>query len=148
MVESGDLQEITLVAADDWHCHLRDEAALACTVTDHVRQFQRAIVMPNLEDPVTDVAKALAYRQRIMQHVPPESTFTPLMTLYITQDMTPTTMQQACQADFIYAGKLYPAGVTTHSEAGVDDLKSIYPLLEVMQQHEPYKCPHNHKPIP
>lgn len=129
------MQEVTLVAADDWHCHLRDGDLLACTVTDHAQQFQRAIVMPNLEDPVTDVEKALAYKQRIMQHKPQASTFTPLMTLYLTSEMTPLTVEQACRSDFIYACKLYPAGVTTHSDAGVSDLKSIYPLLEVMQQH-------------
>ena len=129
------MQELSLKAADDWHCHLRAGAALSCTVTDHARQFQRAIVMPNLEVPITDVEMALSYRQRILQHVPRGAVFTPLMTLYITSDMTPATVQQACQADFVYACKLYPAGVTTHSDAGVEDLKSIYPLLEVMQQH-------------
>ena len=124
--------EITLIRPDDWHCHLRDQAFLERTVTDTARQFNRAIVMPNLSPPITDTAMAEAYRKRIKAHLPEGSAFQPLMTLYLTENMPPNSIAQA--KGLIHACKLYPAGATTHSDAGVRDIHKIYPLLEAMQE--------------
>jgi dihydroorotase len=127
------MQTITIIKPDDMHCHLRDGAYLERTVADISRTFARAIVMPNLVPPVTTVQAANDYLNRIKQYIPNESTFTPLMTLYLTEQMNAQTIRDAKTSGFIYAIKLYPAGATTNSAAGVSDLQSIYPLLETMQ---------------
>lgn len=119
---------------DDFHIHLRDGAALATTVPHCAQQFGRALVMPNLAPPVTTVAMARDYRQRIMDHVPAGNGFTPLMSLYLTDTMSPQTIAQAKQSDHVFGCKLYPAGATTNSDSGVTDIKNIYPVLEAMQQ--------------
>lgn len=123
---------LTLTRPDDWHIHLRDGDALTRTVTDAARQFRRAIVMPNLVPPVTDVDAALAYQSRILDHVPQGETFTPLMVLYLT-DMTTPEMIKAAKAKGVVACKLYPAGATTNSDSGVTDIRNVYPALEAMQ---------------
>lgn len=128
------MEQITLIMPDDWHCHLRDGDFLARTVADTAARFGRAIVMPNLSPPVTEVAKAAEYRQRILARTPAGSPFTPLMTLYLTEQLTPNTLTEGKHSGVIHACKLYPAGATTHSTAGVRDLSSIYPLLECMQE--------------
>lgn len=127
------MQTLTLTRPDDWHIHLRDEAALNLTV-DHVsQQFARAIVMPNLKPPVTKVEQAQAYKQRILAALPEGRNFTPLMTLYLTDDLSIEELTKAQESDFVHGVKLYPAGATTNSQAGVQDLSGIYPLLEHMQ---------------
>ncbi|QKX17719.1 dihydroorotase [Microbulbifer sp. YPW1] len=125
-------QQITLRAPDDWHIHLRDDAALTRTVGDAAKQFRRAIIMPNLVPPVTDAEGALAYRSRIEAAIPEGGNFTPLMVIYLTDNTTPEVVQQAHEAGVV-AAKLYPAGATTNSDSGVTDIANIYPALEAMQ---------------
>jgi dihydroorotase len=124
---------ITLTRPDDWHLHLRDGAALAAVVPATARQFGRAIVMPNLRPPITTAAAAAAYRERILQALPAGSGFTPLMTLYLTDNTPPEEVARA-KAAGVVAFKLYPAGATTNSDAGVTDLRKCYPTLQAMQE--------------
>ncbi len=124
---------ITLTRPDDWHLHLRDGAALAAVLPATARQFARAIVMPNLRPPVTTAAAAAAYRQRILQALPAGLAFEPLMTLYLTDNTPPDEIAHA-QAAGVVALKLYPAGATTNSDAGVTDLRKCAPTLEAMQR--------------
>ena len=127
---------ILLTRPDDWHLHLRDGAALAYTVPASAATFARAIVMPNLRPPVTTVALAAEYRARILAEIPPGLRFEPLMTLYLT-DVTPIAEVEAvANSDFVHAFKLYPAGATTNSDAGVTRLDPLYPLFEAMQTHD------------
>ena len=124
---------LTLIRPDDWHVHLRDGAALAVVVPDTARQFARAIVMPNLKPPVTTAAQALAYADRIRAAVPEGLHFEPLMTLYLTDRLPPDEIARARDAGVV-AVKLYPAGATTNSDAGVTDLRHTRPTLEAMQR--------------
>lgn len=124
---------LTITRPDDWHLHVRDGAALQTTVPHAARQFGRAIIMPNLRPPVTTVAQALAYKDRILQAVPQGARFEPLPTLYLTDNIAPSEMAKAKPAGVV-ACKLYPAGATTNSDAGVTDLRKIYPVLEAMQK--------------
>lgn len=127
--------ELTLTRPDDWHLHVRDGAALRDAVAHSARQFARAIIMPNLQPPVTTCARALAYRERILAALPPEADFEPLMTLYLTDRTSPAEIAEAAGSGAIVAVKLYPAGATTHSDAGVTDIRRTYPALEAMQEH-------------
>ncbi len=124
---------LTLTRPDDWHLHLRDGAAMAAVVPDTARQFARAIVMPNLKPPVTTAAQALAYADRIRAAVPEGVDFEPLMTLYLTDRLPPDEIARARDAGVV-AVKLYPAGATTNSDAGVTDLRKTFPTLEAMQR--------------
>ena len=126
-------QELTITRPDDWHLHVRDGAALAAVVPDTARQFGRAIIMPNLKPPVTTAAQAVAYRERIVNAVPKGLSFEPLMTLYLTDTLPPDEIARA-KAAGVVALKLYPAGATTNSDAGVTDLRKTYPTLEAMQR--------------
>ncbi len=125
--------EISLVRPDDWHLHLRDGDALAAVVAASAAQFARAIVMPNLKPPVTTCAQALAYRERILAALPAGSDFTPLMTLYLTDNTPPAEIRAAWDSGLVQAVKLYPAGATTNSDAGVTDMARVAPALEAMQ---------------
>ena len=129
------MQHITLTRPDDWHLHLRDGAALATTVPHTARCFARAIVMPNLKPPVTTTGMALAYRARILAAVPAGMAFDPLMTLYLTDNTPPQEITHARHSGQVAAVKLYPAGATTHSDAGVTALERTWPVLEAMQEH-------------
>ena len=124
---------MTLTRPDDWHLHLRDGAALAAVLPHSAAQFARAVVMPNLRPPIATVAQALAYRERILAALPRGSSFTPLMTLYLTDRTAPDEVARAVDAGIIGI-KLYPAGATTNSDAGVTDLRRVYPVLEAMQR--------------
>ena len=127
---------LTLLRPDDWHLHLRDGAALKAVLPFTAQQFGRAIVMPNLRPPVTTAAAAVAYRERILAARPtqgPGADFEPLMTLYLTDSTPPDEMARA-KAAGVVALKLYPAGATTHSDAGVTNLRKTYPTLEAMQR--------------
>jgi dihydroorotase len=124
---------LTITRPDDWHLHVRDGAALQTVVPHTASQFGRAIIMPNLKPPVTTAALALEYKQRILAAVPEGVQFEPLMTLYLTDNLPPEEILKA-KAAGVVACKLYPAGATTNSDAGVTDLKKIYPTLEVMQK--------------
>jgi len=124
---------LTITRPDDWHLHLRDGAAMAAVLPHSAARFGRAIVMPNLKPPVTTTAQALAYRDRILAALPPGARFQPLMTLYLTDHTPPGEIVRAQQAG-IAAVKLYPAGATTNSDAGVTDIRQTYPALEAMQR--------------
>ncbi|MCE2780780.1 dihydroorotase [Limnohabitans sp.] len=126
-------QELTLIRPDDWHLHVRDGAALNVVVPHTAAQFARAIIMPNLKPPVTTAEQAMAYKNRILAAVPQGMVFEPLMTLYLTDNLDPAEIARA-KAAGVVACKLYPAGATTNSDAGVTDLRKIYPVLEAMQR--------------
>jgi len=130
------VNRLTLTRPDDWHLHLRDGAALASVVGHSARQFARAIVMPNLKPPVVTVDAALAYRERILQALPPGVAFEPLMTLYLTESTPLAEVKKAVSNPHVHAFKLYPAGATTNSDAGVGSLERIYPLLEAMEKYD------------
>ena len=131
---STDRLEIT--RPDDWHLHLRDGAALASVVGHSARRFARAIVMPNLKPPVTTVAQAEAYRQRILDSLPGGQRFEPLMTLYLTEATPIEEIARAKASGQVFAVKYYPAGATTNSQDGVRDLSRVYSVIEAMQQHD------------
>ncbi len=124
---------LTLTRPDDWHLHVRDGAAMAAVLPATARQFGRAIIMPNLRPPVTTAAQAVAYRDRILAAVPAGVDFTPLMTLYLTDNTSPDEVQRAADAGAV-AFKLYPAGATTNSDAGVTDIRKTYAALQAMQR--------------
>jgi dihydroorotase len=124
---------IELTRPDDWHLHLRDGAALHSVVGHTAAQFARAVVMPNLRPPITTTAQALAYRDRILAALPAGAQFAPLMTLYLTDKLPADEVGRAQEAGVI-AVKLYPAGATTNSDAGVTQLRKTYPVLEALQR--------------
>jgi len=126
--------ELTLTRPDDWHLHVRDGAVLASVLPHTARQFGRAIIMPNLQPPVTTTAQALAYRKRILAALPVDADFSPLMTLYLTDNTTPDDIIEAHASQQVHAVKLYPAGATTHSDAGVTAISNTYATLEVMEK--------------
>ena len=125
---------LTLTRPDDWHLHLRDGAHLASVLPFTARQFARAVVMPNLKPPVTTVELARTYRARILSSLPADLEFEPLMTLYLTDETPPSEIRAARKSGFIVGAKLYPAGATTHSDAGVTSMKKIFPALEAMEE--------------
>ena len=125
---------LTITRPDDWHVHLRDGAVLADVVPHTARQFGRAIVMPNLKPPVTTTAMAAAYRERILAAVPQGVSFEPLMVLYLTDNTTGDEIRRAVASGFVHGVKLYPAGATTNSDAGVTDLQRCIGALAAMQE--------------
>ena len=131
---SPQIQSLTFTRPDDWHLHVRDGAAMRDVVPHTAAQFARAIIMPNLKPPVTTAEQALAYRQRILDAVPVGVDFEPLMTLYLTDHLPAQEIARARDASVV-ALKLYPAGATTHSDAGVTDIRKTYRTLEAMQKH-------------
>ncbi len=131
---SPDRQNLTLRRPDDWHLHLRDGAMLATVLPFTVERFGRAMVMPNLEVPVTSPGLAEDYRARIIAAVPGHARFTPLMTCYLTDDTAPGEMVEAYRNGIFAAAKLYPANVTTGAQAGVTDMARIAKVLEAMEQ--------------
>lgn len=126
-------KRLTITRPDDWHLHVRDGDALKVVVPHTAAQFARAIIMPNLKPPVTTAEAAMTYRQRILAAVPEGVDFEPLMTLYLTDNLAPEEIRRA-KAAGVVACKLYPAGATTNSDAGVTDVRKIYPVLEAMQR--------------
>jgi dihydroorotase len=128
------MKTLALTRPDDWHLHLRDDALMHSVLPDTTRQFARAIVMPNLRPPVTNTVSAVQYRQRIMAALPQGAVFEPLMTLYLTDNTSADEICKAKKSGAVHAVKLYPAGATTNSDAGVTDLRKTYPALEEMQR--------------
>src|SRR6516162_5506670 len=126
------IDTITLRRPDDWHVHLRDGAMLAAVVPYTARQFARAIAMPNLVPPVTDVAAARAYRDRILAALPAGAAFTPLMTCYLTDATDPREVARGWEEGVFAAVKLYPAHATTNSASGVTDFDRVMPVFEHM----------------
>jgi dihydroorotase len=127
------MTQITITRPDDWHLHVRDGAPLHTVVPHSAAQFARAIIMPNLRPPVTTAAQAVAYRERILAAVPKGMSFQPLMTLYLTDNLPADEIRRAKDAGVV-ALKLYPAGATTNSDAGVTDIRKTYKTLEAMQR--------------
>lgn len=127
------MQTLTITRPDDWHVHLRDGDVLKDTVRDTSRYMGRAIIMPNLIPPVVDTELALAYQERILAAEPKKS-FTPLMTLYLTDNTTATEIKKAKASEQVYAAKLYPAGATTNSDSGVTSADNISEALQAMQE--------------
>lgn len=130
------MDKLTLIQPDDWHLHVRNGDILKTVIAHTAQQFARAIIMPNLKPPVSTVELALRYRSEIMQALPAGSNFSPLMTLYLTSSLTQDEVKKAAECEHIYAFKLYPAGATTNSDSGVNDLKAIYPILEAMEKYD------------
>ena len=128
------MQELTLTRPDDWHLHLRDDAALKAVVGHSAARFARAIVMPNLRPPVTTTEQALAYRERILAALPAGSDFTPLMTLYLTDNTSPEEIHKAKASGAVQAVKLYPAGATTNSDSGVTHIYKPEAALRAMAE--------------
>ncbi|MDR0380297.1 MAG: dihydroorotase [Candidatus Accumulibacter sp.] len=128
--------QITLVRPDDWHLHLRDGEAIRAVLPPSAHRFARALIMPNLRPPVTTVAAADDYRQRILKALPTGSDFKPLMSLYLTDDTPTSEIQRAADSDFVKAVKLYPAGATTHSDAGVTDIDRCDAVFAAMEKTE------------
>ncbi|MBA3032766.1 MAG: dihydroorotase [Gammaproteobacteria bacterium] len=128
------MQTLTLTRPDDWHLHLRDGAVMQAVLPDTARRFARAIVMPNLRPPVTSVAQAEAYRDRIIAAIPAGMSFAPLMTLYLTDNLPADEIDRIKDSGFVHAVKLYPAGATTNSDAGVTDLAKCRPTLARMEK--------------
>ncbi len=127
------IPSISLIRPDDWHVHLRDHAVLQHTVAASAQHFGRILVMPNLQPALTSVSAVLQYQQRILAQLPASSTLHPYMTLYLNNTISQDELILAAQHSDILGAKLYPAGATTHSEEGVQDIKDLYPLFETMQ---------------
>lgn len=126
--------QITITRPDDWHLHLRDGEALAAVLPHTARQFARAIVMPNLKPPLTTVDQAAAYRDRILAALPAGLAFEPLMTLYLTDNTPPAEIAKAAASGFVKAVKLYPAGATTNSDAGLTAIEKAYDSIAEMER--------------
>ncbi len=128
------MNKLTLIQPDDWHLHVRNGDILKTVIAHSAKQFSRAIIMPNLNPAVITVENAIDYHKEILLALPANSNFTPLMTLYLTTELSQDEVKKAAESDLIHAIKLYPAGATTNSDSGVSDLKAIYPILETMEQ--------------
>src|ERR671919_3149940 len=128
------MDRLTLKRPDDWHLHLRDGAAMASVLADAARQFARAIVMPNLKPPVRTTYQALDYRERILASLPQGASFEPLMTLYLTDDTPAEEIARAKLSGRVHGVKLYPAGATTHSDAGVTRISRCFRALQKMEE--------------
>ena len=128
------MNQLTITQPDDWHLHVRDNEVMASVIGFTARQFGRAIIMPNLKTPVTTSADALAYRERILSALPENSSFQPLMTLYLTDNTPAEEIRIAKDSRFIHAVKYYPAGATTNADSGVTDLKKPEAALAAMEQ--------------
>jgi dihydroorotase len=128
------MTRITIIRPDDWHLHLRDGEHLKAVLSDTARRFARAIVMPNLRPPVTTAAAARAYRARILEALPRDARFEPLMTLYLTDNTPADEITRARESGFVHAVKYYPAGATTNSDSGVTDLARCHAVLEKLAE--------------
>ena len=128
------MNRITITRPDDWHLHLRDGDHLRAVLPDTARRFARAIIMPNLKPPVTTTEVALQYRSRILAALPSGARFEPLMTLYLTDDTQPGEIAKARGSGMVHAVKYYPAGATTHSDAGVTDFRKCHRVFEAMEE--------------
>jgi len=129
------MQQLTLTQPDDWHLHVRTGVLLKTVINHTAQQFARAIIMPNLQPPVTTVKQALAYQHEILQAVSAQHHFTPLMVLYLTNSTSIEDIKQAAKSTVVHAFKLYPAGATTNSAQGVTDLKTVFPLFSAMEKY-------------
>jgi len=129
------MKTLTITRPDDWHTHVRNGALLKTVLPHTAKQFARAIIMPNLKPPVTTVAQALIYQDEILQALPADMDFTPLMTLYLTGKTSEADIKLAAESDAVVAFKLYPAGATTNSDAGVANIAAIFPALSALEKY-------------
>lgn len=129
-------QRLILTRPDDWHVHFRDESVLKNTVLATAKHFSRALVMPNLKPALTTLPALTAYRQRILTALNTEFDFTPYLTFYLNESVDPNDLQRAKSYPYVLGAKFYPAGATTHSEAGARSIKTLYPLLDLMQSND------------
>ncbi|WP_274426659.1 dihydroorotase [Chelativorans sp. YIM 93263] len=136
------MKKLTIRQPDDWHLHLRDGQVLEAVTRYSATHFARAIIMPNLVPPVVTTADAAAYRERIQASLPKGSAFTPLMTLYLTEESSADDIEAGFRDGLITAVKLYPAGATTNSQSGVRDIEAVYPILERMAEIGMPLCVH------
>ncbi len=127
-------RKIRMRRPDDWHLHLRDGNILNSVVAHTARTFRRAVIMPNLQPPITDIQKAIDYRQRILDAIPDGLSFTPLMTAYLTDDLMPNVLEKGFREGVFFAAKLYPANSTTNSAFGVTNIEKIYSTVEIMEK--------------
>ena len=132
---SSSTDRLVIARPDDWHVHLRDGPMLRAVAPATARVFARAIVMPNLPQPITTVAAARAYRDRILAALPDQGRFVPLMTLYLTDDTSAAHVVEARASGIVHAIKYYPAGATTHSDSGVTALDKVYGTLAAMEKN-------------
>ena len=130
------MQTLTITRPDDWHLHLRDGAEMASVLAHTARVFARAVVMPNLKPPVTDAARAAAYRARILGSLPRGARFEPLMTLYLTNNTSAEEVARAKRSGFVCGVKYYPAGATTNADSGVTRIERVHGALDAMQEHD------------
>jgi len=128
------MDSLTITLPDDSHLHVRTGGVLKTVIAHTAKQFGRAIIMPNLKPPVVSVEQALNYRQEIIHALPAGAQFQPLMTLYLTGQTTLAEIAKVAASDYVYAFKLYPAGATTHSDSGINDIESAYPLFAAMEE--------------
>lgn len=129
------MNKITITTPDDWHVHVRSGQLLRTVITHTAKRFKRAIIMPNLNPPITTVTQALHYRNEILHALPENSAFNPLMTLYLTDTTSAEEIHNAADCEHIKGFKLYPSGATTNSQSGISQLEKTYPLLDAMQKH-------------
>ena len=129
------MDKLTISQPDDWHLHVRTGSILRTVIAHTARQFGRAIIMPNLKPPVTMVDQALAYRQEILEALPADAAFQPLMTLYLTASTPLDEIKKVADSEFVHAFKLYPAGATTNSDAGVADIEAAFGLFAAMEKY-------------
>lgn len=130
------MEKLSITRPDDWHLHVRNGAMLRTVIAHSAQQFGRAMIMPNLKPPVCTVAQALDYRAEIINALPENADFTPLMSLYLTASTTAEDVKAVSNSEFVKAFKLYPAGATTNSDAGVSQLSAIYPVLEALEKYD------------
>ena len=128
------METIEIIKPDDWHVHFRDNDILKAVVPETTRHFSRAIVMPNLNPPILTGQDAIEYKKKIERSIPQEDNFLPLMTLYLTENTNGKELKQSYEDGLVFAAKLYPAGATTNSESGVNNIYKIMPLLEIMSE--------------
>lgn len=130
------MKTLTIIKPDDWHLHLREGQILEAALPATVNSFRRAIIMPNLIPPVTNVDMAMSYRQDILNSCPPDCDFEALMTLYLTDNTRPEDVKAVAESPYVHAFKLYPAGTTTNSDMGVTSLPDLMPTLEAMAEYQ------------
>ena len=128
------MKEIEIIKPDDWHVHFRDNEILKAVVPETTRHFARSIVMPNLIPPIINAKQAIEYRKRIEKVIPKNNKFSPLMTIYLTEETNKYELKDGYNSGAIFAVKLYPAGATTNSDSGVKNIKKIMPILEMMAE--------------
>ncbi len=128
------MKEVEIIKPDDWHVHFRDKEIMKAVVPETSRHFARAIVMPNLSPPILNGEDASKYRREIISAIPEKDSFTPFMTLYLTDNTVSERLENAFKNELVFAAKLYPAGATTNSDSGVTNIKKIMPVLETMSR--------------